>query len=226
MNEQTAATPAPLLDQPVTRDQAPAALEALRADRVNGRVSEDHYFKKSDYLRGVMDSAPEAPPPAPPRQVETFEELYRRDVDAQMSGASAEHYTNLPSIAEHGGQTEGTKAFDAGMTRVLARAGIPQSYAPQLLENAYRDLHELGEADPVALELKISSVKSELQNRWGADYQTRLDRVLDLVADAVEADPAIAHAFEKAPWLFATNLWSMESLDRVAEHRSRMLEGR
>jgi hypothetical protein len=211
------AQPMPVVDQVVTREAAPAALEQLRADRFNGKVSEDHFNKRGDYIRSVMDGKPGEAPPAPPKAVETIEERFDRDYAEHMTAPRPELYNNLPSAEFFGDRA---REFDVGMTRVLSRAGIPQAYAPTLLENTYRDLIELTESGAEALSARVSSVKAELMTRWGDDYQRRLDAVDDLLADAVEADPTVAHTFERAPWIFACSLWSMESLDRVASHRA------
>jgi hypothetical protein len=210
-------TPMAAPDQAVTRESAPAALEQLRADRMNGRVDESAFLQRSEYLHRVLSAQPGAAPP-PANVLASPEDLVARDVDLQMSAPAPERYTNIPSAEALGDRAQ---EFDVGLTKVLARGGIPQAYAPQLVENLFRDFAELSEVSEGERESRLSSVQSTLKTHWGDEFQTRLDRVNDLLADAMEADPTIAHAIERAPWAFHVNVWTMETLDRVAEHRAR-----
>jgi hypothetical protein len=216
MTEQQA-QPMPVLDQVVTRDAAPAELEKLRADRFNGRVTEDHFHKRGDYLRSVLDGAPTDAPPAPPRAVETMDERFARDYAEFMTAPTPERYSGLPSATVFG---DSANAFDARMTHVLARGHIPQHLASPLLESTYRAYGELSTAGKGGVEAKLSSVKRELEALWGDDAKARIERVHDLVAAMVEGDEEIADFFDRAPWFFYTSVHSMEFLDRVASHRA------
>src|SRR5690348_13981793 len=90
------------INQVVSREAAPQAIEQLRADRLNNRIGEADYFKRLDYLHSVASSDPSKDAPAPPKAHETLEERLERDYSEHMTPpATPEQYANLavPDVA-------------------------------------------------------------------------------------------------------------------------------
>lgn len=222
MTENAEFTPAPLLDQVVTREAAPAAIEQLRADRANGKISQDFYFKRSDYLHGVLSAEASGAPPALPQVHETEQQALERTYAEQM--APPEHagqYRGLSMPELKGFSPDQAEAFDVGVRNVLYRGGVPQHLAGPLVENVAKTLNDLSAASDGQREAAIATSKEQLHKWWGAEFQTRLDRVSDLIATMAEGDDYVGQLIDRAPWMFAANPGVMDYLDRVASHRAR-----
>jgi hypothetical protein len=206
------------LGQVVTREQAPAALERLRADRASGKIhSEHHYLERSEYLHGVMAADPAAAQPAAPKAFETQDERLEQSYADQMQAPKPEHYT-LPQAAAFKGNDQ--VAFDAGVRAVFHRGGVPQHLAAPILEGVIGNFDTLAGADEDSRQAKLSESQAVLRKWWGDDFDARFSKVNDLVADMLEASPELGEMFDNAPWLFAANPAVMDYLDRVAQHRA------
>lgn len=208
------------IDTVVTREQAPAAMEQLRVDRINDLITESDYHARADYLRGVIDADPSKAAPAPPSSAPvTPEQQFTSQHDAWMTPPKPEQYLNLPSATAFGDDAE---ALNVGVTHALARAHVPQHLAAPILEGAYRSFDELVNVDESTRQARIQEAHAAMRKVWGADFQKRLDAVHDLVADMVEADESVSEAFDQYPWVFDASPASLEFLDRVAVHRENL----
>jgi hypothetical protein len=219
MSDQSTFAPMTPIDQPVTRDAAPAAIEQLRADRLNGRVTEGDYFKRSEYLHGVLAADPASAPPAPPKTFETQEEQFERQYDELMTAPTPEHYTNLPQAKAFG--DESSIPIDTGIRNVFHRGGVPAHLAAPIAEGVFRAFDELAGADEATRQSKVSGSMEKLREMWGQEFDARLGRVNDLIAEMMEGDEAIGEIFDAVPWIFHADPAVMEYLGRVAEHRAR-----
>jgi hypothetical protein len=215
---QTEFTPPQPVDQVVAREAAPAALEQLRADRLNGKLGQDAYLQRSEYLHGVLAAEPGAAAPAPPKAFATQDEQLEQSYANHMQAPKPEHYANLPQAKAFEGDE--ALAFDTAVRNCFHRGGIPAHLAPSILEGVIKNFDTLAGADESARAAALSASQAKLREYWGQDFDARLNQVDELVADMVEASPELGDMYDRAPWLFAADPAVMEYLDRVAQHRA------
>jgi len=197
---------------PLTADQAQIQLEALRADRIAGKVTSAEYFERHERL--ARTAAGEQLPPAdpPPRTAEE-----RGEAEYAKWMAPPEElggYGRLPQIP--GLESAQAEGFDAALRTALKAGGVPVHLANPIVEGLIRADRAVGTGDPA---LHVQKVAAQLRQTWGDEYQSRVDRVADLVARMAETDDGLGKMLDRAPHLIA-DLQAMEYLDRVAAHRA------
>jgi hypothetical protein len=213
------------LDQVVTREAAPAALEQLRADRASGRMTQGDYFTRLDYLHAVIDSDPTHAAPNPPKGVETMEERFERDYAEHMAAPDdGAGYGSLIVPRVESFSDDDNSAFDAGVRSVFVRGGIPQHLATPLVEQLAKTIEGVAGSDETTRQAQLATSGAKLREMWGDEYDARLDRVNALLADMVEGDAYVREVADSVPGLFHANPVVMDYLDRVASHRSRTVK--
>lgn len=210
-----------------------AQVEALRADRMAGKVDERTFFARMDELGPKLGQAapPGAPATADQAQREVAQLLERRstgkvgDVEfhAEMSrlGEKAHPPADpfeamrdeiMAPAAPHEYQfaqepgvelTGDALAWDTQLRAAFADAGLPKHLGRALHQSADLLLHKLGDAPPAVRDAHLSTFRDQMANLWGDAYVERSAAVVDFVADVAKKHPAIADLVDEMPWVLA-----------------------
>lgn len=226
-----------------------AQVEALRADRMAGKVDERTFFARMDELGPKLgQSNPAAPATADQAQQQLAQLLERRsagkvgDVEfhAEMSrlGETAHppadpfermrdeimapaqpHEFQLAQ--EPGTELTGDRLeWDTQLRAAFADAGLPKHLGRALHQSADLLLHKLGDAAPEVREAYLSTFRQQMEQLWGEAYVERSAAVVEFVAEVAKKHPAIADLVDEMPWVLA-DATVANALWTVAEYRHR-----
>lgn len=209
---QPAATTFPdLSSTPATPDAAKAALETLRQERLSGRVDQQRYVDRAEFLQKVIAGEQvTAPNPYP-----TMEERLQQQYDESMQAPVELHgYMNLPTMSTDGAQAQ---EIDTAMRTAFRAGGIPAQYAPTIAERVLAMSRE----SPDDVAIKVSTTGNQLRSRWGGQFATRKAAIDAIVEKMAAADERIAASIEAEPGIIYGDVFLMDLLDRVAQHQRR-----
>ncbi len=205
-------TPAPALPDlsstPANPQEAQAALDTLRNERLAGRVDQAHYLDRVEYLHRVIAGEQIAAPNPYP----TMEERLTQQYEESMKPPTELHGYQLSIDGED------SLAAHTAIATAFQAAGIPAMHGRVIVDEANRLRREVQTAQDS--ERHVNSVASRLRERWGSEFDTRMARVDELLDTMADADPAVAQMLESRPWLVAGSLVTIDLLDRVAQYRA------
>ena len=131
---QTSAPSLPdLSSTPANAQEAQAALDTLRNERVAGRVDQSHYLERAEYLQRVIAGEQVAAP----NQYPTIEERLAQQYDEAMKAPDDIAAYNLGPIAG-AESTEASLAAHTAIATAFKAAGIPVTYGKTILDEATR----------------------------------------------------------------------------------------
>jgi hypothetical protein len=195
--------------------QARAALESLRRERIEGRVTDRDYFERNEYLARIAHGEQDVQPP--PERLEYLppDEQAERIWDETIAPAQPHEYR----FHVQPGDDEAL-ATDSAIRHALADAGIPAMWGGPIYETADRLLQKFAQADEGDIQTHIQSVNARLKAEWGDQYASRLGAVDSLIAELAAKHPVVDSLIRSAPYVFADER-TMAWLAHVAERRNR-----
>lgn len=197
-----------------TPDQARASLEQLRADRLEGKVTDRDFFERSDYLARLAHGEQNVAPPPTRFEHMTPQEQEQHLVDEAMQPAQADEY-DLP-----GATSSRDLEVKSRFREAMADIGLPKQYGAFFYEQVDNHLQRFAMASPEAIDAHIASSTSKLQAQWGDQYEARIVAVSDLLDDVAQGNPFVARLLDHAPYVFA-DPWIMHTLWLVDERKKR-----
>lgn len=198
---------------PITPQQATAQLQQLTADRLAGKVLQDDYLARADYL-GRLASGEQIEPSSSPA---TLDERLAQQYDESMrppASIADYHFPYEPGLSV----TPEFLAFDNNVRSAFLEAGVPALLAGGLYSRANELASRLENADPSALEAHVRSSASRLRERWGDKFNERIEAVDALISNIAGKSKLVADLAEGMPWLFADE-GIVLSLDAIANRR-------
>lgn len=204
-----------LTSTPATPEAAQASLDSLRNDRIAGRVDQNRYLDRVEYLQRVI--AGEKVQAIDPYCVTTEQRLERQYSEMMKPAAGHEYEFAYEPGFEH---TPQTLAIDRELREAFAGAGIPKHLGGPLFGVIESTSKRFADADEATRQSQIHHVTSQLQSLWGDKFKDRLDAVDELVCDLASRSSAVGELLDESPW-FLADVSAMAWLDTIAQHKKR-----
>jgi hypothetical protein len=203
-----------LTSTPADANQARTALDALRQQRLDGLVGEVQYLARSDFLARLANGEQAS---APDLTARTSEEQLHAAFEQAMAPAKPDEYqfTWTEAVQDEFGQ-----AFDAELRTAFSAAGIPKELGGSLFQAIDQHASRIVDGTPDQQQSAINVTAGLLRQRFGDQFNARIDAIDEIVAIATATSAALAELMDERPWLLA-DLEVMLTLDAIAQHRVR-----
>lgn len=189
-------------------------LEALRVQRSEGKLTDEQHQEAMAKLGPVAD-------PAAADVVYTNPDGSTTTLPAAEAAALDDSFAPPASPAHYDIPTDGTPesiAWHTSACESLHKAGIPNEIARYAHEAMTGLGSRLATADQAQIESHMANFRSQLEQQWGEQFQARMDRTIDFIADI---DGPFGELLAEKTWLIADPLLFLK-LETLAEHRGRV----
>lgn len=226
-----------------------AQVEALRADRLAGKVGDVEFFSKMDMLGPKLgQSTPTAPATAHQAQQQLAQLLERRqsgkvgDVEfhAEMErlGEKAHPAADpfeamrdeiMAPAAPHeyqfahepGADLTGERLeWDTALRAAFSDAGLPKHLGGAINAAANVVLRKLMDAAPEIQAAHVATFHTQMRQIWGDAYEARREAVASYVDEWKKGDKVLGAFVDEMPWILA-DVTIANALWSMVEHRQR-----
>lgn len=208
----------------LTPEAARAELEQLRVARIEGKVTQDVYLERADYLARLAAGEQNLAPPQEKLEYLPPDQQAERLWLESLQPAQPHEYP-LPGLDESDPEYAEDLAVDTAVREMMSGIGVPAQWGLTFAETMGGLIDRFENAAPEEIRAYTTSVGEQLRAHWGEQYGKRLEAVSDLLAQAAEKHEFLGYILDKAPHAFA-DVRLMDWLAQIAERRAKVGEQR